>query len=108
MPSVDDSESDRRDKLGYSKHLQALSCGVIRLDELPEDDVYINAQDLVSLIAILVSDEQGTLESNTSGFPAKCNQHGYMNINQDSHSIPRSLNAYKPAMDGRLLDPRKK
>ena len=108
IPSVDDAESDRRDKLGYSKHLQALVRGVIRLDELPEDDVYINAQDLVSLIASLVSNEQEILESNSSALQAKCNQAGYMTINQASQSILRSLNAYKLAMDGRLLDPKKK
>ena len=108
IPSVDDAESDRRDKLGYSKHLQALGRGVIRLDELPEDDVYINAQDLVSLIASLVSNEQEILESNSSALQAKCNQAGYMTINQASQSILRSLNAYKLAMDGRLLDPKKK
>lgn len=117
VPSIDDSDSDRKDKLGFPKHLQALGRGVIRLDEDPGDDVFVSARDLVRILNQLI--EMHEVEGPPSGsgpqikenfdaaWAKKCNAQGYFTMSQAQRRILTSLNAFSLATDGKLNAPQK-
>ena len=109
IPSPDDSDSERKDKLGYPKALQALGRGVIRMDEDPGEGVVVNARELIDAMKKMIEDHDSTV--NESGFNAgihkRCNENGYYSLQQAQQKILISLNAFHLAGSGKLLEPKK-
>jgi hypothetical protein len=110
VPSVDDSESDRLDKLGLTHHLRALGKGIVRLDEIPVDspDVFISLDDLVDILDQLRPEpaEQQVVE-NQSDLAKKCRQMGFTTGKEAFQNLAATLNTLKRAEDGKLYEPQK-
>ena len=106
VPSIDDSDSDRKDKLGYPKHLQALSRGVVRLDEFTDNDV-VRVTDLIRVLDELVADSkmQDVNESSKTALEAKCRKIGMIYSGEAQERILKSINAFSLAQDGKLYEP---
>jgi len=84
IPSSDDAESDRLEKLGYPKHLQALGHGIIRADEDMEMDFQLSIQDIVDIVKQVLScpgsqQPETTLEG-SDNIKAVCNKAGYIQM----------------------------
>ena len=118
VPSIDDSESDRRDKLGYPKHLQALGRGIIRADEalVNHEDSRLNLK-LSELMGIIdealdeLADElanEGVQEDARAQLGQKCRQVGFTTKQDAQRAILVALNNFHRASDGRLFEPAKK
>jgi hypothetical protein len=111
VPSSDDARSDRLDKIGFPKGLQALGRGVLRLDEEPGEDVFVSARDLVDVLNQLIvchgEDDGGAqgqvvTEQFNAGLHKRCNENGYYTLTQAQQKILISLNAFALATDGKL------
>ena len=108
VPSSDDSESDRLDKLGYTHHLRALGKGILRLDEEPDEDVFISAQDLIQVLNNLIADSSepqgpGPIgEAVSPQLARKCREVGFTTAREAQESVLKSLNAFSLAADGKL------
>lgn len=118
VPSIDDSESDRRDKLGYPKHLQALGRGIIRADEalVNHVDSRLNLK-LSELMGIIdealdeLADElanEGVQADARAELGQKCRQMGFTTKQDAQKAILVALNNFHRASDGRLFEPAKK
>ena len=108
IPSSNDSDTDRKDKLGFPKHLQALGRGVIRMDEDPGDDVVVKAREIIDALKQMIVDHDRELtESFDAGIHKRCNENGYYSLQQAQQKILFSLNAFQLAGAGKLLDPKK-
>ena len=115
IPSSEDSDSDRKDKLGYSKHLQALGRGVIRADEMlvlhGDDTLGLTLSELMDLIADAFQDDCGAQFENvvpderTKALNAKCRQMGFTTPAEAQKRILTALNNFHRASDGKLFEP---
>ena len=115
IPSSEDSYSDRKDKLGYSKHLQALERGVIRADEMlvlhGDDTLGLTLSELMDLIADAFQDDCGAQFENvvpderTKALNAKCRQMGFTTPAEAQKRILTALNNFHRASDGKLFEP---
>lgn len=107
VPSSDDAESDRLDKLGYTHHLRALGKGIVRLDEEGDDDVFISLNDLMSLLDQLRTEQepQEVVEGNQNGLAQKCRQMGFTTRAEAFKNLAHTLNTLKRAEDGKLFEP---
>ena len=84
IPSSDDAETDRLEKLGYPKHLQALGRGIIRADEDMEMDFQLSIQDIVDIVKQVLNcpgsmKPETTLEG-ADNIKAACNKAGYISM----------------------------
>jgi hypothetical protein len=112
VPSSDDAESDRLDKLGYTHHLRALGKGIIRADEdLGEDDVFVSLNDIMKLLDQLRAEEDPTphvVEGNQDHLVKKCRQLGFTTSREAFQNLAQTLNTLKRAEDGKLYEPQSK
>ena len=108
VPSRDDSESDRLDKLGYTHHLRALGKGILRLDEEPDEDVFISARDLIQVLNNLIRDHdeapaaEQLQEDANSEMNKRCRAMGFTTTQEAQQGVLKSLNAFALAQDGKL------
>lgn len=102
VPSIDDSESDRLDKLGYTHHLRALGKGIIRLDEFEEDEKFILLSDLEKVLDEMVCSH--SVNEDKASIIMKCKQYGLVNMIDAQQSILKSLNSFSLASSGKLYD----
>ena len=108
VPSRDDSESDRLDKLGYTHHLRALGKGTLRMDEEPDEGVFISARDLIQALNDLIGDQQvqdgreSLQEDARSEMNQKCRAMGFTTPQEAQQGVLKSLNAFALAKDGKL------
>jgi len=117
VPSSNDSRSDRLDKLGYSKHLQALQKGIIRADEDIENHadeiVTVTVVELVSIIEDAFSElsrgskNEDAQAQRSKAFAAKCRQLGLISPQEAQTAILKALNNFNRASDGKLFEPQK-
>jgi len=115
VPSSEDSDSDRKDKLGYSKHLQALGRGVIRADEMlvvhGDETLGLTLSELMDLIADAFQEDCGSQNENsvpderTKALNAKCRQMGFTTPAEAQKRILTALNNFHRASDGKLFEP---
>ena len=109
IPSVDDSDSDRLDKLGYPKHLQALGRGVIRQDEATGIEyIFLPLSELVQIVYNAFQDKSNVLEGNAEEkkrIQAVCKANGYLTSGQAQERILVALNNFSKAADGKLFEP---
>jgi hypothetical protein len=107
VPSSDDAESDRWDKLGYTHHLRALGRGIVRLDEEGNEDVFISLNDLMSLLDQLRAEQepQEVVEGNQRALAQKCRQMGFLTNKEAFQNLAHTLNTLKRAEDGKLFEP---
>jgi len=104
VPTDKDAPSDRLDKLGYPKHLQALGKGIIRLDEFTDDDV-VRVNDLIAVLDMLVKETQpNQVIENNQQLVAKCKSIGMINMGEATQRILNSLNKFSLAQSGKLYD----
>lgn len=118
IPSRDDSDSDRKDKLGYTHHLRALGSGIIRADEQDENPdssmITIKLDLLMDLIGFaLDSVEEKKISERRSNdtnaaFNAKCRQMGFTTSSEAQKAILIALNNFQKASAGKLFEPEKK
>ena len=112
VPSIDDAESDRKDKLGYSKHLQALGRGVIRADEDNSDqDIVIKISDLIDMV-VDAFDQDELKESEMTpeqrrAAGERCKQLGYLTASEAQKRLLIAINNFNRASAGKLLEPNK-
>lgn len=104
VPSRDDSESERLDKLGYPHGLRALGKGIVRADEELEMDFKLTIEDLVHIVN-QVLDQSGIqrLENDTSDLDKACRSRGYITMTQAQARVLRGVNAAVLASDGKLF-----
>jgi len=110
VPSAEDSESDRLDKLGYTHGLRALGKGIVRADEgQDEDDIFISLNDLLALLNQLKVQEpdQSELVEGNEHLARKCRQMGFTTSKEAFQNIAATLNTLKRAEDGKLYEPQK-
>lgn len=109
VPSRDDSESDRLDKLGYTHHLRALGKGIVRLDEIPVDspDLFISLNDLMDMLDQLRAEPQAQVVENQNPLVQKCRQLGFTTSKEAFQNLAMTLNTLKRAEDGKLFEPQK-
>ena len=104
VPTDKDAPSDRLDKLGYPKHLQALGKGIIRLDEFTDDDV-VRVNDLIDVLDMLVKETQpNQVNENNQELINKCKSIGMINMGEATQRILNSLNKFSLAQSGKLYD----
>jgi hypothetical protein len=118
VPSIDDAETDRREKLGYPKHLQALGKGIIRADEMLVDHensyIRITMKELMEIVSEAlvidsdVTNEEMGSEGSVAALQAKCRQMGFTSAPEAQRRILIALNNFHRASDGRLFEPAKK
>ena len=101
IPTDKDTPSDRLDKIGYPKHLQALGRGVIRLDEIGDDEVIL-LKDLIKVLDDLVA--QSRVNESNDKLIQRCKSLGLVNMTDAQQSILKSLNAFSLAQSGKLFD----
>lgn len=108
VPSLDDSESDRLDKLGYTHHLRALGRGIVRADEVmlkgEEDDLFISIEDLIALLKSIPEQRDVQLVENRAGLVQKCKEIGFKTNQEYFKSLVITLSTLKQAQDGKLGD----
>ena len=112
MPSIDDSDSDRKDKLGYSKHLQALGRGIIRADEdSSSQEVVIKISDLIDMVVDAFDDddlkESEMTPEQRKAAGARCKQLGYLTASEAQKRLLMAINNFNRASAGKLLEPNK-
>ena len=109
VPSIDDSESDRLDKLGYTHHLRALGRGIIRADEDLELDVTLTLDQIVDIVkAVLATPEIQTLESDNDKLKQKCASIGMISMADAQQRVLRGVNQAVIASKGELFKDSKK
>ena len=116
VPSSDDSESDRLDKLGYSHHLRALGKGIIRADEDIDgeiNDVVIDfnltIDQIVDIVqAVLKMPEIQTLEMNQDKLKQKCHSIGMISMSDAQQRVLRGVNQAVIASKGEMFKDTKK
>ena len=115
IPSSDDADSDRKEKLGYTKHLQALGKGIIRADEMlvkhGDEQMMITLSELMDIIedafeGVSQTQTEGTSSQERSkAFSAKCRQLGFTTPQEAQKAILTALNNFHRASDGKLFEP---
>ncbi len=111
VPSSDDSESDRLDKLGYTHHLRALGKGILRLDEIPVDspDVFISLNDLMDILDQLRAEQpEPQVVENKNPLAEKCRAMGFTTSREAFQNLAHTLNTLKRAEEGKLFEPQGK
>lgn len=114
VPSSDDSESDRLDKLGYTHHLRALGKGILRLDEIPVEspDLFISLKDLQDVLATLAAgpvEADNMIEgTNVNKWHQKCRSMGFTTSQEAFKNLVMTIDTLKRAEDGKLHEPPKK
>ena len=111
VPSSDDSESDRLDKLGYTHHLRALGSGIIRADEDVdgeindvEIDFNLTIDQIVDIVqAVLKMPEIQTLEMNQDKLKQKCNSIGMISMADAQQRVLRGVNQAVIASKGEMF-----
>ena len=118
VPSIDDSDGDRLEKLGYPKHLQALGRGIIRADEvlvnhgnsklnLTLDELMKLIEDAFQELDVGAKNESSQNDARTA-LASKCRQMGFTTPQEAQKSILVALNNFHRASDGKLFEPQKK
>lgn len=103
IPSKDDSESDRLDKLGLPHGLRALGKGIVRADEELEMDFQLSIEDIVDIVS-QVLDQSGIqrLENNNSELVKSCHGIGMISMADAQARVLRGVNNAVLAADGKL------
>jgi hypothetical protein len=79
VPSVDDSEMDRLDKLGLPKDLQSLGRGIVRSEDM-EMDLTLSIQDIIDIVKNVLECPVNTTLENKSSIKNACYKAGYISI----------------------------
>ena len=117
VPSSEDADSDRKEKLGYTKNLQALGRGVIRADETlvvhGEKRLSLTLSELMDIIGEAFQDlnmmqTEAFAGEKQRAFQAKCRQMGFTTPAEAQKAILTALNNFHRASDGKLFEPVKK
>ena len=104
MPSSEDSDSDRLDKLGYTHDLRALSRGIVRREDISDNDggLYVSLDDLIMLLQSLPEQrEEQMLESNDVMLK-KCRQLGIKSSQEYFQNLVSTINLLKQSFDGKV------
>ncbi len=111
VPSSEDSDSERLDKLGFDKHTRALAKGIIRADEVVEsdNDFFISLNDLIKFLESIPQQQQKQIQmmENNKAIVAKCRKLGFQTQQEYFKNLTSSLSKIKQAMDGKLGVPQK-
>ena len=105
VPSSEDSEGNRLDKLGYDKHLRALARGIIRADEainMPADDLYISLNDLIQLLNDIPRQRDNQMLEGNDVLVQKCRAIGFKTSEEYFKGLLMSVSKLKQAFDGKL------
>jgi len=117
VPSSEDAQSDRLDKLGYPKHLQALGKGIVRADETLVDHgekrLSLTLSKLMEIIGEAFQDlnmpqTEAMSQEQSRALQAKCRQMGFTTPAEAQKAILTALNNFHRASDGKLFEPVKK
>ena len=117
VPSVDDADGDRLEKLGYPKHLQALGRGIIRADEVlvvhADEKMNLSIAEIMSIIDealqddIIMAHTESSQRANRQALASKCKQMGFTTPQEAQKRILVALNSFRRASDGKLFEPQK-
>mgnify|MGYP003127104083 FL=1 len=104
VPHGDDSESDRLDKLGYTHHLRALGRGIVRSEELNDDDngLYISLDDLIQVLQSIPDQREDQLLENSDALLKKCRQIGFTTPQEYFKNLVSTINLLKQSFDGKV------
>jgi hypothetical protein len=116
VPSSDDSESDRLDKLGYTHHLRALGKGIVRADEDidgeindVEIDFNLTIDQIVDIVqAVLKMPEVQQLEMNQDKLRKQCSSIGMISMSDAQQRVLRGVNQAVIASKGEMFKDTKK
>ncbi len=116
VPSSDDAESDRLDKLGFPHSLRALGKGIVRADEDidgeiggVEVDFNLTIDQIIDIVtAVLQTPEIQQLEMNQDALRKKCTALGMISMSDAQQRVLRGVNQAVIASKGEMFKDTKK
>ena len=104
VPHSDDAESDRLDKLGYTHDLRALSRGIVRREDLNDNDdgLYVSLDDLILLLQSLPEQREEQMLENNDVMLKKCRQLGFKSSQEYFQNLVSTINLLKQSFDGKV------